>query len=298
VYLTGKQQQFDFHYIGETVDVWANIRITRIGDEILGTFTDITQIKTLQLQLEQNIEELKRSNVYLGEFAHAASHDLKEPIRKIHTFAERLHSSLHDRMNEVEASVFERMQMAAKRMNLLVEDLLTYSHVSETPLQMEEVDMNEKFRIVLSDLEVQIEEKKAVIHIGQLPTVKGYRRQLQQLFQNLLGNALKYSKKDTPPQITIRAQIITGADAQEHLPAILAEKRYHLIEVQDNGIGFEQQYAERIFSMFQRLHGRSEYEGTGIGLSIARKVVENHQGHIWATGKPGEGATFQVLLPA
>ena len=125
VYLTGKQQQFDFHYIGAKVDVWANIMITRIGDEILGTFTDITQIKTLQLQLEQNIADLKRSNAYLGEFAHAASHDLKEPIRKIHTFAERLRSSLHDRMTDMEAGLFERMQMAARRMNMLVEDLLT-----------------------------------------------------------------------------------------------------------------------------------------------------------------------------
>lgn len=297
VYRTGKQQQFDIHYIGKIADVWANMRITRIDDEILGTFTDITQIKNLQLQLEQNIEELKRSNAYLGEFAHAASHDLKEPIRKISTFAERLHGSLRDRMTEVEANIFERMQMAAKRMNMLVEDLLTYSQISETPLRKEEVDLNEKIRIVLSDLDVQIEEKKAIIQVEPLPIVNGYRRQLQQLFQNLISNALKYSKRDARPQIAIRSKLITGAEVPEHLPAVLAEKQYYLIEVQDNGIGFEQQYADRIFSMFQRLHGKSEYEGTGIGLSIARKVIENHQGHIWAIASPGEGATFSILLP-
>ena len=271
--------------------------ITRVGDEILGTFTDITQIKTLQLQLEQNIADLKRSNAYLGEFAHAASHDLKEPIRKIHTFAERLRSSLHDRMTDMEAGLFERMQMAARRMNMLVEDLLTYSQVSETPLQMEAVDLNEKLQSVLLDLEVQIEEKRAMIQVEHLPVVKGYRRQLQQLFQNLVGNALKYSKKDTPPHIVIKAQTIMGGDLQLSLPALQADKGYYLIEVQDNGIGFEQEYADRIFSMFQRLHGRSEYEGTGIGLSIARKVVDNHGGHIWAQAKPGAGATFRFLLP-
>lgn len=297
VYLTGNQQQFDIHYVGTIADVWANMRITRIENEVLGTFTDITQIKTLQLQLEQNIEELKRSNAYLGEFAHAASHDLKEPIRKIHTFAERLINSLQDRMTEIEASVFERLQMAAKRMNLLVEDLLTYSQVSETPLLKEKVDLNEKISIVLSDLDVQIEEKKAVIQVEPLPIVNGYRRQLQQLFQNLIGNALKYSKQGTPPQIIIRSQAITGAEVLEDVPTVRAEKQYHLIEVQDNGIGFEQQYADRIFSMFQRLHGRSEYEGTGIGLSIARKVVDNHHGYIWAVSHPGEGATFRFLLP-
>ena len=297
VYLTGKQQQFDFHYMGATVDVWVNIMITRIGDEILGTFTDITQIKTLQLQLEQNIADLKRSNAYLGEFAHAASHDLKEPIRKIHTFAERLRSSLHDRMTDLEAGLFERMQMAAKRMNMLVEDLLTYSQVSETPLQMEAVDLNEKLQSVLLDLEVQIEEKKAALQAEQLPTVKGYRRQLQQLFQNLIGNALKYSKKDMPPDIDIRFRTISGAELQMPIPFVQTDKRYYLIEVKDNGIGFEQEYADRIFSMFQRLHGRSEYEGTGIGLSIARKVIDNHQGHIWAEAKPGEGATFRFILP-
>lgn len=297
VYLTGVQQQFDIHYSGKIVDAWANMRITRVGDKVLGTFTDITQLKTLQLQLEQNIEELKRSNAYLEEFAHAASHDLKEPIRKIQTFSERLQYSLEDRMTEIEAGIFQRMQTAASRMNQLVEDLLTYSQVSETPLQKEEVDLNKKLQIVLSDLDVQIEGKMAVIEVQSLPVVKGYRRQLQQLFQNLISNALKYSKWDIPPQIVISSRSVTGADLPHHLPMAISEKPFHLIEVQDNGIGFEQEYADRIFKMFQRLHGRGEYEGTGIGLSIARKVIDNHQGYIWAQSQVGEGATFSFLLP-
>ena len=297
VYLSGEQQQFDFHYKGARADVWVHIMINRIGEEILGAFTDITHIKKLQLQLEQNIEELKRSNAYLGEFAHAASHDLKEPIRKISTFADRLQGSLQDRMTEAEAGVFNRMQMAAQRMHLLVEDLLTYSQMSEAPLQKEAVDLNKKLQLVLSDLELQFEEKGATIQAEPLPVVMGYRRQLQQLLQNLVSNALKYSKKDTAPRIVIRAKQLSGSEVHRQLPGAVADKVYHLIEVQDNGIGFEQQYADRIFSMFQRLHGRSEYEGTGIGLSIARKVVENHGGYIRATSTPGEGATFSFLLP-
>jgi signal transduction histidine kinase len=200
-------------------------------------------------------------------------------------------------LNEGEGGLFERMQHAAQRMGLLVDDLLMYSHVSQTPVEQEEVDLNEKLRIVLADLEVQIEEKKAVISVGHLPTVKGYRRQLQQLFQNLLTNALKYSKEAVAPQISVRSRIVSGAEAPYKLPEEYTNKRYHLIEVRDNGIGFEQQYADKIFQMFQRLHGKSEYTGTGVGLSIVRKVVENHHGFIWAESEPDKGATFYVLFP-
>ena len=158
--------------------------------------------------------------------------------------------------------------------------------------------MNRKLRMVMLDLEVLIEEKGADIQIGELPVIYGYKRQIQQLFQNLVGNALKYSKTGVQPQVLIRAKKVNGAEVPIQLPADKLEKMYHLIEVEDNGIGFEQQYAERIFGMFQRLHGRSEYAGTGVGLSIARKVAENHGGFIWAESTPGEGSTFKVLLPA
>jgi signal transduction histidine kinase len=161
-------------------------------------------------------------------------------------------------------------------------------------VEMEEVDLNAKVAMVLSDLEVAIEEKNANVIVEPLPVVKGFRRQLQQLFQNLVSNALKYSKAGVSPEIRITASVVSGDQTLLKLPA---EKKYHLVEVKDNGIGFDQEYAERIFQMFHRLHGRSEYSGTGIGLAIAKKVVENHRGFIWAEGKPGEGATFRVLLP-
>lgn len=294
-WLTGTRQEFDFHYTAETADVWVNITLARLGDELLGSFTDFTPIKRLQLQLEASVEELKRSNANLEEFAHAASHDLKEPIRKIQTFAGRLKDKLSLRMDETEKSLFERMESATGRMGQLVEDLLQYSQVSMQTTQAEDVDLNAKIRTVLTDLEVQVEEKGASITVGELPVVRAYRRQLQQLFQNLISNALKYSKPGEAPHIRITAKVVSGTE----LPFETSDpsRSYHLIQVSDKGIGFDPQYAERIFQMFQRLHGRSEYPGTGIGLSIVRKVAENHGGYVTAESTPGEGATFNVYLP-
>ncbi|HYH16114.1 MAG TPA: ATP-binding protein, partial [Flavisolibacter sp.] len=282
---------------------------------IVGTLMDITEEKKAAELLEQKVEErtreleqanealvksnqeLARSNTNLEEFAHAASHDMKEPIRKVLTFSDRLRRSLEPRMSETEKQLFDRVESSTQRMGLLVDDLLEFSHISERPLEKEEVNLKTKLERVLSDLELQIEEKGATVKVGHLPVVKGYRRQLQQLFQNLLGNALKYSKPGDAPVITLSSQKVVGKDVADKILPEQWEQCFYLIEVQDNGIGFEQEYAERIFRMFQRLHGKAEYPGTGVGLSIARKVVENHSGYIWAESKPGEGATFKVLLP-
>jgi signal transduction histidine kinase len=296
-YLTGNTLRQELHYCVDGHDLYLDLLSTKVDDEVLVTFMDYTTLKKTQLQLEKLVEDLKRSNAYLEEFAHVASHDLKEPIRKIHTFSDRLKASLSDRLTQSEASIFDRMQNAAERMTLLMDDLLSYSHLSLAPKEKEEVDLNKKLRLVISDLEVLVEEKNAAIQIEPLPVIYGYKRQLQQLFQNLVGNALKYSKKGVQPQVHIRSKKVAGAEVPVKLPAEMLDQTFYLIEVEDNGIGFEQQYAERIFGMFQRLHGRSEYAGTGVGLSIGRKVVENHGGFIWAESTPGIGSTFKVLLP-
>jgi signal transduction histidine kinase len=293
-YLTGETFRREVHYNVDQHDLYLDLMSTKVQDEVLVTFTDFTHIKKTQLEQEKLVGELRQSNNKLEEFAHAASHDLKEPMRKVKVFSDKLKKNLNDRMSEDERRMFERMQIATERMTLLVDDLLTYSHLSMSAVEMEEVDLNKKLAMVLSDLEVAIEEKNANVIVEPLPVVKGYRRQLQQLFQNLVSNALKYSKAGVSPEIRITASVVSGDQTLLKLPA---EKKYHLVEVKDNGIGFDQEYAERIFQMFHRLHGRSEYSGTGIGLAIAKKVVENHRGFIWAEGKPGEGATFRVLLP-
>ncbi|OLY94299.1 hypothetical protein BUE76_22230 [Cnuella takakiae] len=249
-------------------------------------------------ELETANQELERSNRNLEEFAHAASHDMKEPIRKVLTFTDQLKSSLGPRLTEKEKIIFGRIENATQRMGLLVDDLLEFSHVNERPLEKEEVDLNVKVQQVLTDLELLIEEKKAQVRVGQLPTIKGHKRQLQQLLQNLISNALKYSDPDQEPVIVVTAQKVQGyAFAHRVLPEQLG-CHFYLIEVKDNGIGFEPKYAEKIFQMFQRLHGKSEYPGTGVGLSIARKVVDNHGGYIWAISQLSEGATFKILLPA
>ena len=237
--------------------------------------------------LQKINKELQRSNQNLEEFAHAASHDLKEPIRKIHFFTHQLKDQLATHLKENEQRSFNRIVNATQRMRILIDDLLLYSHVSQRPLETENVDLNIKLQRVLEDLELDIEEKKAEIHVGNLPVINGYRRQLQQLFQNLLSNSLKYSKADIPPRIDITAEQVSSRG-----------KNYHLIRIVDNGIGFDQQYADKIFQMFSRLHGKSEYSGTGVGLSIVKKVVENHNGFIKVESAVGRGSTFEVYLPS
>jgi signal transduction histidine kinase len=201
-------------------------------------------------------------------------------------------------MEEEDLRYFERLEMGAKRMNTLIDDLLLYSHVNRGMATIETVDLNQMLSFVMDDLELQIEEKKARMEIGSLPTVQGRPRQLQQLFENLIANALKYSREGEAPVVSIRSQLIKGGETTAHSSMVNPDKLYHLIEVGDNGIGFEQADAERIFNVFTRLHGNTEYRGTGVGLSIVQKIVENHQGSIWAESSPGEGARFKILLPA
>jgi PAS domain S-box-containing protein len=249
-------------------------------------------------ELERTVGELRRSNTNLEEFAYAASHDLKEPIRKIHFFSERLKQSMGERMNPGEQNYFERLEGASKRMSSLIDDLLSYSQISLRPRVYDLVDMNQLMELVLEDLDLEIEDRSATVTVDKLFSMQGHQRQLQQAFQNLISNALKYSKPGKAPVIRINYEQLTGKDSGLDLGAEEQQKTFNCIRVSDNGIGFEQAEAERIFNVFTRLHGNAEYRGTGIGLSIVRKVIENHNGHIWASSVPGEGSIFHILLPA
>jgi PAS domain S-box-containing protein len=286
-------------YYLEMTGRWLELTISKMDDDhLIHIFTDVTSIKETQLQLERLVEDLKRSNASLEEFAYAASHDMKEPIRKIHFFSDRLKGELKNSLNDTQVRLFERMEEAARRMGLLIEDLLAYSRAARGGAAAEELDLNKKVQVVLNDLELEVQQKGAQVVVDPLPTIKGHRRQMQQLFQNLISNALKYSKPGQTPEIHITARKVKGSEAKRDLAAEAAQKTYHLIEIRDNGIGFEQKDAERIFNIFTRLHGNAEYRGTGVGLSIVRKVAESHNGYVWAESVPGEGATFKVLLPA
>ena len=286
VFNTGIANTWEIHYDVDGLDLYNEMSATKMGNEVEVHFTDFTKLKYLQLELLTKIEELERSNRQLEEFAHAASHDLKEPIRKIQVFTGLLKGQLSRQLKDGEVQTFERIEKSTSRMSLLVDDLLLYSHVSHIPHEKEQVDLNEVIKQVQEDLELDIQQKGATISVAQLPTIKGYKRQLQQMLQNLVSNALKYGKAAEPPQLEI-----TAGKLKEH------GRTYHVLEVKDNGIGFEQQYADKIFQIFTRLHGKHEYSGTGVGLSIVKKVVENHHGIIKVESMPGEGSTFRILLP-
>ena len=235
-------------------------------------------------RLEAMTNELQRSNKSLEEFAYVASHDLQEPLRKVRTFGDRLLERYSGVLDERGRDYLERMQNGAGRMQVLIDDLLTYSRVTTKAQPHAPVNLDEVVRSVLSDLEVRIESLHADVQARPLATIQGDALQLQQLLQNLIANALKFHRPGIPPQVCI-----TGGWREDGAEYELA--------VADNGIGFDMQYAERIFQVFQRLHGRSEYEGTGVGLAICRKIVERHGGTISAASSPGEGAVFTVRLP-
>jgi len=294
---TGVSESFDFHY-EDGYDVFFNINAVKMGDEVLVTFTDHTNLKRLQRELEETVEDLKRSNSSLEEFAYAASHDLQEPLRKVQTFANRLKQELSTFLNPTQHQLFERIDSAVTRMKVLIDDLLSYSQVSIKIQTFEIVDLNKIIQQVLNDLEASIIDKRANISFSNLPKIKGDERQLRQMFQNLISNALKYSKPSIKPEIQIISTTTNATHNNHEALPVQTSDAFHLIEVKDYGIGFEQEYAEKIFQVFQRLHGKSEYEGTGVGLAIVQKVVNNHKGFIKAKGEPGHGATFSVYLPA
>jgi signal transduction histidine kinase len=238
-------------------------------------------------------EELKRSNRELEDFAFVASHDLQEPLRKIQTFSDRLQSLCGDTLGDKGADYLSRMQSAAQRMSQLISDLLAFSRISTRGKPFEELDLNALINDCLEDLSVKIEEQDAQINVAHMPIMQADPTQMRQLFSNLLLNALKFSL----PSVTSKVDITLRQCSQpEHINLPDLDQWYE-ITISDNGIGFEQEHADKIFVPFQRLHSTKEYKGTGIGLSICRRIVERHNGEISAVGQLNKGATFKIVLP-
>lgn len=263
---------------------------------ILGVIADRSEVESYQIELERRLVALKKSNTELEQFAYVASHDLQEPLRKIISFGERLTYKYTDKLGDEGKFFVGRMTNAANRMQNLIQDLLTYSRVSRHSESFESVDLKEVFKQVLNDLELNIQEKQATITFEDLPIINAQTSQMYQLFQNLLTNALKFTKSEVPAVITVKCRMATPLEVKEN-PALSPFGNYYRITVSDNGIGLDDEYTERIFALFQRLHGRSEYEGTGLGLAICRKIVDGHHGQIKATGILGVGAEFTIYLP-
>ena len=248
----------------------------------IAAFTDVTALKQAQEFAQSYAAQLERSNHDLEQFAFVASHDLQEPLRKIKFFGERLQEHFNETLDEREIDFLDRMLNASTRMQTMINDLLTYSRVTTKAQPFEVVDLNTLAREVVSDLEVRILRSEGQVNIGELPRLEGDPMQMRQLLQNLIGNALKFHQAGQPPRVKVSGK---------------AEGEFLTLYVQDNGIGFEDHYLERIFQPFERLHGRSEYEGSGMGLAICRKIVERHHGNITAKSQPGEGTTFIIQLP-
>ncbi|HEX8315634.1 MAG TPA: PAS domain-containing protein, partial [Flavisolibacter sp.] len=269
-----------------------------------GTCTDIHDQKMLSDILEQKVQErtgelqkmnleLEASNTELLQFASVASHDLKEPLRKIHMFGNLIRDRYLNDKDETAKEYMNRIIVSSARMTRLINDLLNFTRLSVNS-EMEVTDLNVVVEEVLSDLEVAIEEKNATIHTDKLPKIEAIPGQIRQVLQNIISNALKFSRKEVNPVVAIRSDIINHCafDGQA-----AANGGYCRITITDNGIGFDNQYAEKIFTIFQRLHPREKYDGTGIGLAITKKIVERHNGLVAATGKEGEGTQFVLVLP-
>lgn len=302
-----------FNKVSERIEHYDTVRITKNGDVIpvaltLSTvkdkfgniigfskiFQDITGRKKVEMQLQAFATALQRSNQELQDFATVASHDLQEPLRKIQAFSDELKEECGDTLNEEASYCLERLRDAATRMRALINSLLVLARVTTKPQPFISLDLNKVVQDVLFDLDIQIQQVKAQIEISNLPIIEADPIQIRQLFQNLLSNSLKFYNPEKPPVIKIYSQLVDIPNAK----FLHQDSKYYQINIEDNGIGFDEKYLGKIFTIFQRLHARDEYEGTGVGLALCRKIVERHSGSITARSSLGQGATFILLLPA
>ena len=270
----GKDEVRDYWFTGRRMDVGST-------SYLVGSGVDITGRKRAEEALQRTTAELARSNRDLEQFAYVASHDLQEPLRTVSGFARLLQQKYGNRLDPEANQFIEYAVDGAKRMQALIRDLLAYARVGSGDLEPAPTDAGAALQTALSNLESSIRETAAEITHGELPTVRADAGQLVQLFQNLIGNALKY-RGEAPPQI--------------HVDACRKEDHW-LFSVRDNGIGIDPKHQDRIFQVFQRLHTRTQYDGTGIGLAICKKIVDRHGGRIWVESQPGPGATFSFTLP-
>jgi PAS domain S-box-containing protein len=266
--------------------------------KMIGTVRDITEQKSFAQELERKVlqrtAELERMNAELKSFAYIASHDLQEPLRKIQTFISRIVEREADNLSPAGKDSFSRVQNAANRMQKLIEDLLTYSRTNTTERKFEEVEVEKLIEEVRSEMREDFIQSNGALDVEVTGTIKVVAFQFKQVLQNLISNSLKFSKPDVAPVIEIRGGVVNTAN----IPfAVSPETRFYHLSITDNSIGFEQQYSERIFELFQRLHGKDEYKGTGIGLAIVKKIVESHGGYIAATSTAGNGARFDIYIP-
>lgn len=296
--LEGTEQIYEREIDGKTYKVTFTPVRNSTGEvfSVMVVMHDITDIKLAQKNLEVKVDELNRSNSDLEQFAYVASHDLQEPLRKIRAFGDRLQNKYSSNIPEEGLDYVNRMKSASERMQTLIDDLLTFSRVTRSSDNYIPVELQDVIRHVITDLEYTVEKKNARIDVVVNHTVEAIPSQMRQLFQNFISNALKFTRPDVAPVVNIVSSVIKGRDIESG-NTLSPDKDYCQIIIQDNGIGFDEQYSEKIFVLFQRLHARSDYQGTGIGLAVCKKIIDNHNGFVIAKSKEGEGATFIIVLP-
>lgn len=290
------QYDCEYRYIknGKEKMVWSLGRVEFENGKpvrMVGTVQDITEIKAIEKELLEKTKQLEQSNKSLQQFASVASHDLKEPLRKISMFADMVMEAERNRLSEDSMNKLIRMQASAQSMMQMIQDILSFSML-ESRQQKTKADLNDIVKEIMDLLDERIKEKGAEICYDRLPKVYIIPSQFRQMLQNLISNALKFSKKNTPSKITINYSWIDHT-----LPGMKPSSKYLQLNVCDNGIGIEREYLETIFDLFKRLHSKAEYEGSGLGLAITKRIIDNHDGAITATSKPGEGACFHIIIP-
>jgi signal transduction histidine kinase len=290
---TGVPAEFETLYQKNKVERWLLVSLAKLDDGVTASFHDISQLKNFEEELKNKINDLEHSNADLEQYAYVASHDLQEPLRKIRSFGSYLQDTQADKLDEQGQQLLDKIMKAADRMSSLIKDILSYSSLKKQS-DFVSVDLNEIVKAVQQDLDLLITQKNASIQSEALPTIEAIPLQMTQLFYNLINNSLKFAKEDEPPRIKISGRLLTP---EEKKPSSAKQTRYYEIVVSDNGIGFNKEYSEQIFGLFKRLNNKHTYSGSGIGLALCKKVVENHNGEIRASGKENDGASFHVYLP-
>lgn len=297
--ITGKHYESFFIPLKNNGEVYAVLAVAHDNTEILESAKKLEIANAFLEQKTRDLQkanaELEKSNSELEQYAYVASHDLQEPLRKIRIYSGMLNESLKDTTDASSLATLQKIIGSATRMSNLIYDLLNFSRLLNPEKHFEETDLNKIFENIINDFELVIEQKNAVIQLGKMPVIDAVPLQMNQLFYNLINNALKFSPPGRQPVITVQAKTI---DAKNYKHAMLRQDiDYVEISVEDNGIGFSQQYAEQIFEVFKRLHTKQAYQGSGIGLALCRRIALNHQGDIFAVGKENHGSAFHVILP-
>ncbi|HWJ91538.1 MAG TPA: ATP-binding protein [Flavisolibacter sp.] len=290
---TGQPAELESFYKRANIESWFLVKLSKLDDGVIASFNDISQLKKYEDELKENIRELERSNTELEQYAYVASHDLQEPLRKIRSFGTYLQDTQGNKLDDKGKQQLEKILSSAERMSVLIKDILSFSSLKKQGT-VEMTDLNLIFKAVLQDMDLMISQKKAIVKQEELPVIEAIPLQMTQLFYNLLNNSLKFVSEERMPLIQVKCRKIGEG---EKLPSLQKGLDYYEIIFSDNGIGFSEEYSEQIFGLFKRLNDKQFYPGSGIGLALVKKVVDNHHGDIIAKGMENDGAQFYIYLP-